>query len=267
MKKISVLLVMCIALIVTACNNEDSEKETKICNSYNLIGQLHNRGLDYVFNNPTRGQGDGELTENEFEELCMEYAQQVLQEEEALDISSYYQANIEQEMHSAYESAMDWAEDDLNEVEEINVSDFIDSLDVNNAVKNEIHEILSNIETLRDRFLPIYISNKENEICMSPNYDDVEKAMILSVISIGKYSADYWEDPIHYGGLSKRKVIKADAAGAVRGLWKGRLVIGFCSMVGGPASGGAAALRYALLESFMASAVYAFVESKVENGN
>ena len=258
---------MVITMLIASCN-EVSEKEPQVVNSYDFVGQLHNRGLDYVFKKVTRG-GNIELTENEFEELCMEYVQQVLQEEEILDISDYYQTNIEQEMHDAFEAAIDWAEANLNEdeLEEDNLSELIDSLDVDSSVKNEIQEIISNIQLLPASFLSTYMSNKENEICMSADYDDVEKAMILSIVSIGKYSSDYWEDTIISSGLSSRHIVKADAVGAVRGIWRGRLVIGFCSMVGGPASGGAAALRYALLEGFIASAAYAFIESNIGNGN
>ena len=118
----------------------------------------------------------------------------------------------------------------------------------------------SQFNLLSSNLLYTYLTNKEQAI-LSGNYSEADQRVLLPVISIGKYSVNFWVDPTDPSSSSWGRIGRADLVGAARGIWKGRVVIAVCCI--GGFAGGAAAGRYALLHGVAASAVYAFIEGGV----
>lgn len=258
MKKLFVFyMVLFVTNMFSSCsNNEESSAYSASNNPCEVVGKLHNEGLNYIWGHYTRSTNLENISQEELEPLCVQFMEEITQNGEILDISEYYQANIE-EVHEAYIDAIAIAQNS-GEEEAAALEEEISNLDANLIVKEEIRNIFSNYELMPDMLFSNYINNKEIDICSSDNIDQVDKAMILSVIAIAKYSSSYWMTSTD--GISKKRIVKSDIRGAVRGLWRGRFVIVFCTGVGGAGCGAAAAMRYALKGALLSSAVCALVE-------
>lgn len=268
MKQIFVvyMALFAISMFSSCSNNEEFSVNSTSNNPCETVGKLHNEGLNYIWGHYTRNANFENISQEELEPLCVQFMEEITQNGEILDISEYYQANIEEEVHEAYIDAIAIAQNS-GEVEAAALEEEISNLDVDLTVKEEIRNIFSNYDLMSDMLFANYIDNKEMEICFSDNIDQVDKAMILSVIAIAKYSSSYWTTPTN--GMSKKRIVKSDIRGAVRGLWRGRFVIVFCTGVGGAGCGAAAAMRYALKGALLSSAVCGlleFISDDLENG-
>ena len=268
MKKILFIAVAFLGvLFVSSCSNEEEERERIITNKYDYVGQLHNAALDYVFKThiPTRtgieGNNPGEVLTGDIEE----YLTTLLTTDPRFDISPYCEVNVEEEIDDAMSDANSHMRTPtslaLSDIP-TNVTSMIDDVEMSDDAKDELDEIYQSFSTYSGVTLASYLSNKENAIAFS-SFDDYEKAVLLSALSVATNSFDYWDEVEFGNGLSGKNVAKADFVGAIRGAWRGKVKIAFCTMVGGWAAGAMAAARYIIVQSAIDSAVYAFIESNM----
>lgn len=239
------------------------------------MGELHNEGLRHVFGTnsfpTTRAEIETYEAETLIESGLEDYLTQQLELDSRFSISEYCEVDVTQEIADAMSDANErmGASTSLAFCDiPSSVISMINDVDICDEAKNDLEEIYQSFSLYTGIGLSTYLSNKENAIAIR-NYNDLEKAILLSVISVGKSSLDYWGDVNFSNGLSKRNVAKADVVGAMRGAWRGRHTIIICSMLGGRAGGCTAALRYMLVQSIIDSAVYAFIESceaKIDDG-
>lgn len=269
MKKVLFLIGVLVSFV--ACSNDDSSEIGNVShNDFDFIGKLHNDGLRHVFGANslpiTRAEVDDyevELEESALETSLEDYLKQQLEEDSRLSISEYCTVDVEQEIADAMTDANERMRTSTSLAFSDTPSDvlsMIDDVDVCDAAKDDLGDIYQSFSQYTGVSLFDYLTNKENAIAIS-NYNTLEKAILLSTISVGKNSLDYWNDITLTSGMSRRNVAKADMVGAVRGVWRGRHVIMVCSMLGGWMGGCSAALRHMLVQAVIDSAVYAFIES------
>ncbi len=251
-------------------NPYDLSLKARRLNPYDFIGQLHNEALDYIYNSKMRGEisdmGDEYVDElrEVMENNCYNYLSQTLKNDERFSIDDYYQADDDEDITNAMSDAFNSVEttscvpfaDD-----QTSVNSLIDNMNISLTAKNDLKEMYSQFDVLPDNLLYSYLVNKEQSI-LSGTYSETDQRVLLPVISIGKYSIDFWVDPTSPSSGSWGKIGRADLVGAARGIWSGRFVIAACC-IGGAAGGLAAAARYAFLHGVAGSAVYAFIEGGI----
>lgn len=199
------VLLLGIAFMFNACNvsMEKSMDEIKTDFSYELIGDIHNRGLRYVFNNlniPSRIKSrvnigtpldpiDYEYLLNEVDSLCVEYVEQEML---AADLEVY-------EAYALY-GGKEKLKEDILSIKSMTENDIIDDLGYEaEAYYNQLNSLL-NDSTIALRALHSNLSLLETEIENSTNLLDKDKNIILSAISVAKFSSEYWEENDIYWG-------------------------------------------------------------------
>jgi len=275
MKKLFLYLTVTVSVLtIFSCSTDETSSSSfsltpPRSNPYDFIGKLHNEALDYIYNFKMREVSDmGEESIDEQREVmennCYNYLSQTLKSDERFTIDDYYQTDDDEDITNAMSDAFNSVETTSGVPfadNQTSVNSMIDNMNISLTAKNDLKEMYSQFDVLPNNLLYSYLVNKE-QLILSGTYSEADQRVLLPVISIGKYSIDFWVDPTSPSPGSWGKIGRADFVGAARGIWSGRLVIAACC-IGGVAGGLAAAGRYAFLHGVAESAVYAFIEGGI----
>lgn len=270
----SIIIVGVLALSLVACSNDDfkkSEQLVEYTNPYDFVGKLHNEGLNYIANRRTgltRENGTDVYEPADISHFSIEYLSEILENDPRFDISSYCQVDARSEIEDGLRDVYSRIgnDDEIPFYEDIsNVYSMTNDLNVSSKVQNELIDIYQSFSTYTGVALSSYLNNKVQTIILG-NFDEEERRLLLTFLSIGQNSLDYWEEHPNDNALSYKNIAKADLVGAARGIYRNIKVIAVCSIAGGFVGGGQALLRYALIQSVIDSSIYAFIEYKEESG-
>lgn len=200
-----VFILLGITFMFNACNvsMENNMSEEKTDFSYELVGDIHNRGLMYVINNlniPSHIKSrvnigtpldpiDYEYLLNEVDSLCVEYVEQEM-----------LIADLEVREAYALYGGKEKLKQDIESIEIMSESDIMIDLASEAELYYEQLTNLLNDSTIALRALHSDLDILQTEVENSTNLLEKDKSIILSAISVAKYSSEYWEDNDNYWG-------------------------------------------------------------------
>lgn len=253
-KKFMSVILFIVSILCVSCSENRNESETvsptTATNPFDFIGELHNEGLDAVRDSLTGTRATATTADEMIAKYTNGYCKNVFQNEKRLD--------------GAYD------------IEPVTVfkTDVLTRTGINEeAIESDtvfsekawalLDEIISVAET--DNYF--YIKNRFAEFEKTILYDEsneysvADKTLLLSSLSVGKYSNEYWEENTsETRSPSTKSIVKADLVGAARGIWVNRFKICVCA-VGGIQSVLIAAGRSALPSAIGNSAAHWFINS------
>lgn len=217
MKKVffSILAITISAIIfVISCkkdnaitNNSNLKTELKT-NPYDFIGQIHNQGL-----NELKIEAKEANKKNEKINLCKFVSNFMMNKICKSNIAS---SNIQlaSNLKNVISKAQCYQSIYLSDSKSDSIDFIIDTLNLTTFQKNEINSILNALnktKNVKETLLSI-----ESEV-LNSNVNDNEKTIVLCVISITKYSYDFWtennDSKLCVGCAAKADAISAVTAG------------------------------------------------------
>ncbi len=216
---------LCVTLFGVSCNVQDdtapdSDFEIATCNPYDFIGEFHNQGLDYVFNNlPTTKTSS--ISVESIDYLSTSFCQEIFSKDSRFEIP-----DITKSDGAEYEGTIELSQ-------------------VANHFYDRIIDIVqtSDYNYIKDQLILI-----ESEIANSDNNEisEYDEAFLLCSIAVAKFSNEYWEEHLEKTKGLIASCVLGDLVGAGRGIAAHAVEIVICGAIGGPGCGIAAAGRAAL---------------------
>lgn len=254
------ILGMVVTSFLSSCENKPitdieeqitSEKLPVIrTNPFNFVGELHNQGLAAIKDSLTKYSNQAVLlTKDEIKDKIGGIAEEYCQSSKKLECHDKLSKDI------AFLKTTNYNETRSTE----NVPD---TIIFSKLAENELHIIEEILDSDDYSYISEQLYNIEQDI-LSENiakYTDVELYCLLTAISVGKYSNEYWNgSSLTRSNSLASKIAKTDAVGAVKGIVSHAKIIYVCSCTG-IENGALAAAYFGLQDGIIASAIYGFVE-------
>lgn len=224
------------ALFITGCgkdlsSNNNEEPQTKVCNPYDFVGEMHNAGLDAVLGALKQTKANGDISIEDIEKLTNIFCEEVFSTDKRFFVPPITKSG----------------ETMSSEPEDIEISE---------AASMYLDKIIAIASTDDYEYIETQYAAFEEDLLLntSNTFSDYENALLLGTLAIGKYSNEYWKEftLLQTKGLGA-SIIAGDAIGAAKGIAKNAAMIAICS-IGGPGSVIAAAARSALGPAIAGSA-------------
>lgn len=249
MKK-TVFFFALLMILCNSCNNVSEDvvmtESASVENPFDFIGELHNKGLDAARDSMSHEntRSSGTII---FDDI-MRYSEGFCQYVYNTD-SRFLECPFD-------EVAMTGAPTRVSEDDFLNAKDTVFSA----KAKALLEEIIKVAETNDYNFIKEKFAEYEKEILVLhvSDYTNTDKVILLSSLSVGKYSNEYWKAETTTRAASTSQIVKADLLGAAKGIWKNKFVICVCA-VGGVQSVLIAAGRSALPSAIGYSAAQWFI--------
>lgn len=214
MKKIKFILLFFISILcILSCSSEISEgqnnsipqKHLKSVNPYDFIGELHNSAMDSVKSQHICAENlkkfTNEYTEISFDNvktypnttLCNEILNEIVKTSCAYKYQTRSHKSIEDSIQNTIPEGI---KDYINEIYNIVDTDFLDTT----AIKNKFNTF-------------------DTSVVEDNSLSQEEKASVLAISSIGKYSYIYNHTTIKTRAITANGIIKSDLSGAVGGVF------------------------------------------------
>lgn len=249
------LLATILAIIMVGCTNNKITDNTSYINPYKEIGEVHNKGLEFVCNKlQIMGEENLKFKKDELELICInkmkEFAENEI--ENYCELDYIHGLNIDYFINNVTTTTKDTFLDSVLSSSDLNPTQ-IEYLNRLIDLSNEFESILSELQDSLG-IVNLEIIN-DIELC------DDEKTLLLASTSVTESSFDYWDDNF-YNWLSAICNLLGEDINSIENLdsiseeiWKEDIKGGIIGgITGGAASGGAGIIAGAVIGAFGLSA-------------